>query len=321
MNPPENYTLFILGAGANVPYGFPTALGLKNSICQNIEVIYNSILGNRDDISKNQKERQIQSFENFKDKFSKSPTPSIDLFLSRNPEFENIGKSAILLTLIKSEENNLANGVSLKEPNWLEYLFNSITNNLVRPEDYKLFNTNNIKFITFNYDRLLETFFVSAMHHTFYKYHSEVIEKVRQLPIDHVYGHFGFLSWLAAPTNDGSILDYGANCDYHQITSLIKNIKLIQDRETLENNHLKELVRNANRIYFLGFSYAEENLKLLGIPDKLNDTQKIYGTAFQNTFNEIKKIKFRLNREPARGEKSNILIEDCDCLTLLRNHF
>ncbi|MFZ0455827.1 MAG: hypothetical protein WAM24_18920 [Ignavibacteriaceae bacterium] len=38
------YTLFIIGAGANVPYGFPTGEGLKQQICHEFEDYYKEII-------------------------------------------------------------------------------------------------------------------------------------------------------------------------------------------------------------------------------------------------------------------------------------
>ena len=80
------------------------------------------------------------------------------------------------------------------------------------------------------------------------------------------------------------------------------------------------MVRNARRIFFLGFAYAQENLEILGIPKNLNDLQKIYGTAFDNYPDEIAAIEAKLSNDAAKKKKENIKIEACDCITLLRKY-
>ena len=71
-----------------------------------------------------------------------------------------------------------------------------MTEALTGPEDYKLLNTNNIKFITFNYDRLLENFLAVSMQNSFSHFRNEVLEKVKQMSIEHVYGKLGLLPWI-----------------------------------------------------------------------------------------------------------------------------
>ena len=96
-------TVFILGAGASKPYGFPTAWELKLDIIKNFhkriqKIIsgYNSYLGNYEQVL-------TQFINHFRD----SHNVSIDLFLSRNPLFSSIGKDAIVLSLLESEKSSL----------------------------------------------------------------------------------------------------------------------------------------------------------------------------------------------------------------------
>jgi hypothetical protein len=80
-------TVSVLGAGASYPYGFPTAKGLKELICEQFS-------------STNARASQFLSFLNpegsnyapeeffqFREAFLKSGQPSVDAFLERRPEF------------------------------------------------------------------------------------------------------------------------------------------------------------------------------------------------------------------------------------------
>ncbi len=318
-----NYTLFIIGAGAGVPYGFPTGEQLINNICHKCERYLRDIIPHGSDTQKelHHFDEKLKQYDIFRRTLLQSSTLSIDLFLSRNPEFQLIGRVAILLCLIEAEKDNMKNGVVLSDQNWLAYLFNRLTGNLTNPKDYEKLITNNIKFITFNYDRLFENFFQVSMQNSFSAYKNEVIEKIKEIQIEHVYGKLGLLNWQTNDQQDSNILYYGNGCRYDQIDTLSKNIKLIQDRQELRNNHIAEWVRNAKRIFFLGFGYADENLSVLGIPETLNEKQKIYGTALNNTINEITKIRTKINPNPRDQNNPNLQIINCDSLTLLRNYF
>lgn len=316
------YTLFIIGAGANVPYGFPTGEELKHQICHDFENYYSDIIPHK---TEEQKEYysyndRIDYYKNeFRKPFLHSPTPSIDLFLSRNPVFQSIGKIAILLCLLEAEKKNLKNGIGLERPDWLEFLFNKMTNTFIEPDHYKFIN-NRVKFITFNYDRFLESFLIQSIENSFKESLPHSVKIIKGIPIEHVYGKIGLLPWESSVSNDTNVLSYGRDCYFEHIGNLIDNLKLIQDRKIMGNDHLKEMVRNASRIFFLGFAYAPENLEILGLPQNLNDLQKIFGTAYNQTPNEIKNFKSLLNNDPAKRDKENIIIENCDSLMLLRNY-
>ena len=76
------------------------------------------------------------------------------------------------------------------------------------------------------------------------------------------------------------------------------------------------MIREAKRVFFLGFGYAKENLNILGIPDIIRKTSDIYGTALGLTDREIKDVvwAFRTTLD------SHIHCENLDCLALLRKY-
>ena len=76
----------------------------------------------------------------------------------------------------------------------------------------------------------------------------------------------------------------------------------------------RNLIKDADRIFFLVFGYDKENLHLLNIPGILRLSEDIYGTAKGLTPKEIGDIKDIF--------PSNVRthIEDTDCLSLLRKY-
>ena len=144
-------TTLILGAGASVPFGFPTGFTLLQKVLMltHPESLVNGI---RNFAFLKCEQKEIVRFH---DELLKSGQESVDSFLEFRPEFIPIGKTAIALTLITCEnENTLFNP---NEENWYRYLFNRITTAF---DDVA---RNELSILTFNYDRSLEHFLLTAL--------------------------------------------------------------------------------------------------------------------------------------------------------------
>lgn len=135
-------------------------------------------------------------------------------------------------------------------------------------------------------------------------------EALEQIPIVHVHGRLGFLPWQKdcdprrryEPTTDPGVL-----------ISAAASIKIvhedIDDSQDKDFRFAKNLMRNAEQIYFLGFGYAPTNiqrLEVLGLPDG-----RAAGTGHGLTSHE---------RHQLSGAMSGkIALYDHDCLDFLRN--
>lgn len=91
-------TVFILGAGASVPYGYPTGKELRYEIIQNHPERLKRAISHG--VNKTSAKEPIGDAKSLAEKFEKSSTESIDLFLARNHRLSQTGKLAILLTLL-----------------------------------------------------------------------------------------------------------------------------------------------------------------------------------------------------------------------------
>ena len=118
-------------------------------------------------------------------------------------------------------------------------------------------------------------------------------------------------------------LDYGGNIkDKDKLKFLSNNIKIIHDENINESEELKlanEILANTTRICFLGFGYADENMKRLKISNQYGTTE-ICGSAFGMSDKQLahKIVKFMsLNSNAV----INLYNKDAKCDEFLSHHF
>ena len=173
----ENKTVFVLGAGASCPYGFPSGIGLRKEICSQFCQRYKRYILRRPKLKPDLEGKLIKAKE-FTEIFHKATTKSIDLFLSVNSEFEEIGKTAIALSIFETEINShFRENVKKEENDWYSYLFHKLTDGLTNKNDYIHFGENRVSFITFNYDRSLEHFLYESLVNSFNQIPPEKIKE------------------------------------------------------------------------------------------------------------------------------------------------
>lgn len=283
----EKRTVFLLGAGASCPYGFPTATDLRKQILSDFEDRYVHFLdragaGIRVDRIANGYP-DLPDVREFLKCFDRSSTASVDLFLARNPRFEIIGKIAICLSILHAEKySNFREQTEKPEQDWYRYLYDRLTHELTGRDSYQQFHSNTVAFVTFNYDRSLEHFLFESLLNSFEDADTEKVrEQLAQVPIIHVYGRPAALPWQEPDARTG--LDYGKKLDdlsFVNVLGFIDNIRIVHEgKENPEIEKACGLIHDADHVFFLGFGYAEENLKALRIPDVLATKQRLYGTA------------------------------------------
>jgi hypothetical protein len=271
----EQKTLFILGAGASVPYKFPTAQGLKEYILRrfggDLESLYlNEVSNNRDDFR--DRRRFISGFCK---KFKQDPSASIDLFLSRNQQYFEIGKQAILLSILDFEKKSsfgLDIPIENRAYDWYTYLYRAMTESITNSDKIDDFSNNNVQFLTFNYDRSWEYFLLTSLQSSFSQVNYEKAESIlSNIEIRHVYGH----PYLYGENK----IDYGEKLTFNKLVELAQNISTIH--EVQQNQKFDDMIKWADQIFILGFGFASENLQLIGLPELLNTDQKIFATAYK----------------------------------------
>jgi hypothetical protein len=116
----------------------------------------------------------------------------------------------------------------------------------------------------------LEHFLFSALKHSYNKTDAQVAEMMQFIPIIHVHGSLGPLPWQEAGGIDYYPL-FGRHDDAYQIGKRVKvaseNIVIVSEAEPKSKEFAIAIncIKEAQRIYFLGFGYYRANLERLGL--------------------------------------------------------
>jgi hypothetical protein len=287
-------TVMVLGAGASVPFKFPTGLELSNQMVISLQ------LGNS---SSNALNRDIgfgiEEINEFRDAFFMSGKNSIDSFLEHRPEFLRIGKAAISATLIPYERSDRV--FSYESDNWLRYTFNQMS---ARFED---FAENRLSIVTFNYDRVVEHFFFTSLKNSYGKHENECVEMLKHIPIIHLHGRLGFLPWQK-PNNR----PFEPNVNKLAMLESMENLKIIhediKDGRDAEFIKAKQLLSEAEQIYFMGFGFNRTNVDRLDIVNLAHG--KSHATAVGLTSRELGAI--------SKITDNKISFHSVDCIGMCR---
>jgi hypothetical protein len=205
---------------------------------------------------------------------------SVDAFLEHRREFIEVGKVAIAQALIPCEvEENLFYPL---QGRWYQYVFERMSTT------FNEFQDNKISVLTFNYDRSLEHFLVTAIKHKFGKSESESASKLNALRIIHLHGQLGLLPWQG---EDGRA--YEPVTDEVFVKNAARQIKIVSEDMSGAPQFAAahEILRSAVKIIFLGFGYNPTNLKRL-LPDGLKCS--FSGSRFGITDMEAQPIRERI---------------------------
>jgi hypothetical protein len=244
-------TTLILGAGASVPYGFPTGAQLARRIIDTAKAGLSP-----HDSSDLLKEFDYDIIKQFVDAFGRSGKTSIDAFLEHRTEFIELGKYLIAYELIKCEqETNLFPG----DKSWYEYLFGLLNT------DFTSFGQNKLSILTFNYERSFEQYFLTVLQNSYGKSIPECAALLRTIPIIHLHGDLGALPIL----NVGRGRPYQNMLTDSALEIARSRIKIIHDDVNNDEGFVKakEILAASQVICFLGFGFNVTSIRRLGFVD------------------------------------------------------
>jgi hypothetical protein len=243
-------TTLILGAGASQPFGFPTGYEL---LLRALDCVRG---GNRAIFQ--WLNIPALMLEAFAVALRESGKKSVDSFLEHRPDFQRLGKAVIAHSLIACERRHEL--FKRDGNNWYEYLFNELNT------QFSDFDQNQLSILTFNYDRSLEYFLLTSLHHSYGKPLSECAEKLKCIPIIHLHGDLGELPDLGS---GDSVRPYEEKLSQHSLQIATNRIKIIH--EGIDNDPqfslAHKILSKSEYIYFLGFGYNPLNIKRLGFKD------------------------------------------------------
>ena len=257
-------TVLVLGAGASVPYGFPSGLRLLEEIdtsLKNVNHPWWNIVEHleipREDVSY------------FLQELLLSGQPSVDAFLEQRSEFLKVGKLVIALAIASHENQKGLTNLSVRDYGFYHYLFSKLN------ASRETFGENSLSIITFNYDRSIEQLLYLCIKHSWNISDEECVDRLSNIPIIHVHGSLGLLPWQG----DNSRA-YSREYTPEEIKFSSEQIIVISEGQetSAEFRDALSLMEKAQRIYFLGFGYDSTNLKRLGI-SKLLENKIKQGTS------------------------------------------
>jgi len=254
-------TVFILGAGASKPYGFPSGAEIVRDICKAPESELDSFgVGQAD-------------YLEFATELRNSDQLSVDGFLELRPKFERVGKTAIAFHLVRCESVALLRPPDFRD--WYSWLLNRMT-----ASSFEGFKDNRVSFITFNYDRSLEHFLFSALCSRYGKSPEEVAAVLNGFQFVHVHGRLGRLPWQEPVTE--YMREYDAATTSRAVIGASQGIKIISENidDSAEFEQARRLMRGAKRIGILGFGYHHVNMRRLKIPIGTGLNIEVFGTSF-----------------------------------------
>jgi hypothetical protein len=285
----ESPTVFVLGAGASNPVGFPLGPGLKSQMLEHLQnagfrrILHS--LGFGDDL--------ISAFENA---LRYGYHPTIDIFLEKKTNFRAIGAFSIARTLMPFEHHP---GNLFPQKDWYGDLFTALDFESEQPD------TSLLSIVTLNYDRSFEHFLCKNID---YNCQHERIdfchEKRRKIEVVHAHGSLG--QYPEVP--------YGINMDdLETLRKAAENIKIVSDRldDSPDFQKAQEAISKANHIIFLGFGYNERTLSSL-MARTNPDGKHFYGTSLGLDESTRARLKEMFEDKMTLGDGQ-------DCLHLLKS--
>ena len=264
-------TVYVLGAGASNPFGYPLGTGLYQSVLEKFAIGG----ANRTHLLNTTKfvERDIDQFLLA---LSRSTNTSVDAFLERrHEEFLEIGKAAMAIELMLKEDEQ----VLWRQPNWMLNLCGQM-----RSETLEEFGQNKVSFITFNYDRSLEHFLCTSLSNDFGKSIADCAKVLANIPIVHLHGRLGYLPWQR-----GESRAYGdLTIDSRAVEMSVREMRVVHEDTTDRDKDFtqaKELLGEAKRVYLMGFGFGKKNVERINLSALTPDI--FSGTAYALTDREV----------------------------------
>lgn len=310
-------TTFIIGAGASVPYGFPSGQRLVEMLC---DPSMNSPL--------QETETSLEMYQRFSIALQMSQLTSIDTFLEQYAaEFGYLGRLAIASKLLPLENaaplRSVAQTIQDTSENvlgghWLRRLWDCM-----KTRTLDEFANNKVNFVVFNYDRVLEQYLWMVIRGT-YPNHDEInyAEAMNSIAIIHPYGSLGRFEFGNPSAGhfkgEGESVEFGkySPMDLKHAAHAIRIIS--EQRESDEPfEEAVSLMRASKRLLFLGFGYEKTNMERLRILDWCKN--KLKKSSVTSPFAHAVGSAFGLEPAEAYKVRSTYFLGSSNCLGSLKD--
>lgn len=306
----EPKTVFVVGAGASAEFGLPVGWKLLESIRDSSDFRFNGHVpskGNRKIFNtvygkyQAQQDMLEKAFTAIGDIHRGVDTAgSIDEYINRYSDdsmIAELGKIQIAHAIVEAEGKSMLvppkgegrEGINwaTAQGTWISSFARALLDG-VRASEVEAIGRD-ITIICFNYDRCIEHYLEFAIHRAYRDVDRNTARKIVDgMNIIHPYGSLGSLNRFSF----GTSLE---NTDLYQVA---KN--LITWSETMDDDTLlpamKMAVKEARNIVFLGFAFANQNMKLLNAELLENNPHftSVYATGFGLTDDIELKLKRKI---------------------------
>lgn len=183
-----------------------------------------------------------------------------------------------------------------------------------------------LRVVSFNYDRSFDQFILNRLKALYMAqagsltYLQPVLELMKRLDIQHVYGELGSTLDCSYGHLRAAISrrDVGAS-DYLLLAKTAERIAVIEHGRKAEQESRfllpKQWIESADRLVFLGFGFDEQNVKRLGFPGLAKPFSEVFATTYGISSTQRDVIAGRVasdwkRRGTPNGTKQRVNIQD-----------
>jgi hypothetical protein len=151
---------------------------------------------------------------------------------------------------------------------------------------------NDIRIVTFNYDRSLEYFLYEAIRNTYNATEVDALTTLNQFGILHVYGSLGDFSTTSGKTTRA----YSGQLNRDLLITAANGIRVIPEARDNDRvfSDIANIISWGRRIIYLGFGFDALNMQRLRIPAIVQDMRErpgIFASTLGKTEREVNYYK------------------------------
>ena len=306
---PPKKTVIVVGAGASREAGLPTNDELKKIIAQDLDIKF--------DFQQFSGDRTIAAALDvcgginlylpacWRIRDALPQAMSIDNFIDAhqgNREIELSGKLGIVKSILQAErksrlyvdQRNMNNNFNFGsvERTWFNAFWQRIPENCQAEGLGERLSS--VVLVVFNYDRCIEHFLYQSIQNYYGLRPEEAASLITAMEIYHPYGMVGSLPWAGGLDR----IEFGAMPNSQSLVKIAAQIKTFTEGTDPNASNVEKIrnhVKTADRLVFLGFAYHRQNLELLRLSNQRTKRAiRCYGTTFGISDADLEEIMSEL---------------------------
>jgi hypothetical protein len=290
-------TVFVLGAGAHVPYGLLDGGQLMARVLGSLPTSLNGSTDFAHYYTSRFPSAGLRvALLEFQTAMDLGGHTSIDSFLAthgKRPGFTEIGKHAVAYQLLPLEfKHDWIRRPHLQD--WMTYFFEIMLTGCLNSTE-ELLAYNPIDFVTFNYDRTLEDFLCTRIANTYNLSPDVAWEKAQKFKIVHVYGSLGkFDPAVIGRKRTANVRD---PLDKVFMDEAVDAIQLMYEQRAGHSGVADAiaLLTDAPYVCFLGFGFDPDNITRLELNKCCQGKDGVYSTRYNIPDGDWSRIQQRMS--------------------------